>query len=109
MFGYFANQRPQNTAQARTEREEASIRTLREAFGDMQPHREEHGMARQPEVMVADATMPVSHFAPLGHRLEEHHIFENCERGRRRGQGRDFPTPPHEDGHGIPSATGAVG
>jgi len=77
MFSFYSNSMTQNIAQARTEREDASIRSLREAFGELEPTRCEHDMAKPRDQ---------HHLACPGHRLEEHHIFENCPRGRRRYQ-----------------------
>ncbi|MCL2586979.1 MAG: hypothetical protein FWE31_01930 [Firmicutes bacterium] len=92
MFSFYSNSSGQPIAQARSEREEASIRSLREAFGSMEgivAHRDERPG-------VSDATQAVRHMVPPGHRLEEHHIHENCTHGRRRKHTRNMPEPPHD-------------
>ena len=91
MFSFFNNNHKNTTTSthAITERDQATMNTLQEAFGvqasPLQPlHEMGRTPARAPRVEISDATVPVSHLAPSGHRLEEHHIWENCLQGRKR-------------------------
>jgi len=117
-------------SQAITEREHASLQSLHDAFGTQADVRQEQTFqpvveaqptsqatqdfgqgtprvpATNPTVMHPCVSVP-EHIAPLGHTIEDHHIWENCPQGRKREHGPDAiaascPQAPHKPLIGQP-------
>jgi len=115
MFSFHRPQgTPQNHNQAITQREQASMESLRQAFGPtqtsvMSTHQDIHpedvlpnlgndfgpGIARvpaaNPQIMRPDVSIP-KHIAPSGHEVQEHNIWENCPQGRFRRHSKNART-----------------
>ncbi|MCL2755820.1 MAG: hypothetical protein FWE45_02095 [Firmicutes bacterium] len=155
---HFYQQGNKPSVQAVTQREDASMRTLGEAFGNMpsravmedapirsqfmdddlmdEPvmahptmmnfpidpmmmgmHEVQRTPARAPRVERSTMGPAMMHLAPEGHRLEEHHIWENCKQGRKRNHCEkavraDDPevnTPMNENAGGMVGSPNTVG